>query len=171
MVARDLGSTHDDLTRRLPADPTRSPMTGQPVNAYQTPTADEDASAMDKAAQAAETAKEKAGDATHAAREQASHAVHAATGKVDAQRDTVAGSLDTVATQLRERAEMIPGGERTTEAAQTAARGIESASGYVREHDVNDMMSDLERVVRSHPTESLIVALAAGFLVGRMVKS
>jgi ElaB/YqjD/DUF883 family membrane-anchored ribosome-binding protein len=107
-----------------------------------------------------------AGQAREKATETLSHATEAA----DAQRDTVAGGLDTVATQLRDRAEMIPGGDRTTQIAQTAAERVEGVSTYVRDHEVSDMMSDLETVVRTHPMESLAVALAAGFLVGRMFK-
>jgi ElaB/YqjD/DUF883 family membrane-anchored ribosome-binding protein len=52
-----------------------------------------------------------------------------------------------------------------------AADRLEDVSGYMREHEVSDMMSDLESLVRSHPTESLVVALAAGFLLGRALKS
>jgi ElaB/YqjD/DUF883 family membrane-anchored ribosome-binding protein len=131
----------------------------------------------DKASEVAGTAKEKASELTGTAREKASELTGTAreklsgtTDTIDAQRDTVAGGLDTVATQLRDRAETIPGGEKTTQVAQTAAAKLENASGYLREHEVSDMMTDVERLVRNHPTESLVVALAAGFLVGRMFK-
>jgi ElaB/YqjD/DUF883 family membrane-anchored ribosome-binding protein len=113
----------------------------------------------------------KVSEKANQAREQASHAAHEAQRKVDAQRDTVAGGLGTVATQLRDRAETIPGGDKSTQVAQNAAQRIEGASEYVREHEVSEMMTDLERLVRTHPTESLVVAAAAGFLVGRMFKS
>lgn len=155
----------------MPTTPAGHAAAESTATSYQKPESNDDAPMREKASDATEQARVKAGEAAHAAREQASEKLDAAQQSVDAQRDTVAGGLDTVATQLRERAEMFPGGDATTHAAQTAARGIESASGYVREHDVNQMMSDLERVVRSHPTESLVVALAAGFLVGRMFKS
>jgi ElaB/YqjD/DUF883 family membrane-anchored ribosome-binding protein len=123
--------------------------------------------AKDKAADMAGTAKDKASELTGAAREKLS----GTTETIDAQRDTVAGGLDSVATQLRDRAETIPGGEKTTQLAQTAADKIETASGYLRETEVSDMMTDVEGFVRSHPTESLVIALAAGFLLGRAIKS
>jgi ElaB/YqjD/DUF883 family membrane-anchored ribosome-binding protein len=41
----------------------------------------------------------------------------------------------------------------------------------MREHEVSDMMTDVEGFVRSHPTESLVIALAAGFMLGRAFKS
>jgi ElaB/YqjD/DUF883 family membrane-anchored ribosome-binding protein len=124
----------------------------------------------ERVAETAEHARERATEMADHARERAGEVLTTATDTVDAQRDTVAGGLDTVATQLRDRAEMIPGGERTTHIAQTAADRIEGVSGYVREHEVSDMMTDLETLVRAHPMESLAVALAAGFLVGRMFK-
>jgi len=127
-------------------------------------------SAKDKATEMAGTAKDKASELTSTAREKLS-GLSGGTETIDAQRDTVAGGLDTVATQLRDKAETIPGGEKTTQIAQNAAEKIETASSYLRENEVGDMMSDVERLVRSRPTESLVVALAAGFLVGRAFKS
>lgn len=134
-------------------------------------------SVKDKASDMADTARDKAGEATQVARDKASEATAAAKDKlsdatdtIDGQRDTVAGGLDSVASQLRDRAETIPGGDKTTQMAQTAAVKIESASGYLRENEVSDMMTDVERLVRTHPTESLVVALAAGFLLGRAMK-
>ena len=73
--------------------------------------------AKDKATDMAGTAKDKASELTDTAKEKLS----GATESIDGQRDTVAGGLDSVATQLRDRAEMIPGGEKTTQIAQTAA--------------------------------------------------
>lgn len=126
--------------------------------------------AKDKATEVAGTAKDKATELTSTAKEKLS-GLSGGTESIDAQRDTVAGGLDTVATQLRDKAETIPGGEKTTQIAQNAAEKIETASSYLRENEVSDMMTDVERLVRSHPTESLVVALAAGFLVGRAFKS
>lgn len=131
----------------------------------------------DKATEMAGTAKDKVSDMTGTAKDKvtdvagtAKEKLGGATQTVDAQRDTVAGGLDTVATQLRDRAETIPGGERTTQLATTAADKIETASSYLRENEVSDMMSDVERFVRQRPTESLVIALAAGFLLGRAIK-
>jgi ElaB/YqjD/DUF883 family membrane-anchored ribosome-binding protein len=135
-------------------------------------------SVKDRATDMAGTARDKVSDVTSTARDKVSSATDTARGAmgsatetVNQQRDTVAGSLDTVATTLRDNAETIPGGERTTQIAQTAAEKIETASGYLREHEVSDMMSDVEGFVRTHPTESLVIALAAGFLLGRTIRS
>ena len=55
--------------------------------------------------------------------------------------------------------------------AHTAADKLETTADYVREHDVRDMMGDVEQFVKSHPGQSLIAAAAVGFLVGRAFRS
>ena len=55
-------------------------------------------------------------------------------------------------------------------AAHDAADKVEATAQYVRQHDVQDMMADLENLVRRHPGQSLIAAAAVGFLLGRAFK-
>lgn len=114
--------------------------------------------------------KERAGQAADKAREKAGEFTHQATDAIDARRGQASEAMDTAATQIRDRGESLPGGERTTEMASMAADKVEATSSYVRDHDVQDMMSDLETLVRNHPTQSLVAAAAAGFLVGRMLR-
>lgn len=114
--------------------------------------------------------KERAGQVADQAREKAGEFAHQATDAVDARRDQASETMHTAATQIRERGESLPGGERTTEMASMAADKVEATSAYVREHDVQDMMSDLETLVRNHPTQSIVAAAAVGFLVGRMLR-
>ncbi len=66
---------------------------------------------------------------------------------------------------------IIPGGEKTTKAAQGAADQMEKAAGYLRDHDVSSMGEDVVELVKSHPKESIVVALAAGLLLGRALRS
>ena len=115
--------------------------------------------------------QEKAGQAASQAREKVGAMADSATEAVDDHREQASEVMDNAANQIRERGESLPGGERTTEIASMAADKVEATSDYVREHDVKDMMSDLETLVRNHPTQSLVVAAAAGFLVGRMLRS
>ena len=91
--------------------------------------------------------------------------------KADAGRERAAEGMHTAAEQVREKAEQLPGGERTGEIVQKAADKMDSAAGYMREHDVNEMMTDFQQIVRDHPRESLIAAAAVGFLVGRAMRS
>jgi ElaB/YqjD/DUF883 family membrane-anchored ribosome-binding protein len=91
--------------------------------------------------------------------------------RADAGRERAAEGMHTAAEQVREKAEQLPGGERTGQIAHKAADTMESAAGYMREHDVNEMASDLQQIVRDHPREALIAAAAVGFLVGRAMRS
>lgn len=156
--------------RDLDRDPTLAgtssrPTTGAPPATGRQQTDQQSGGGMDagqmkdKAAQAAGQAKEKAGEMAHSA-----------TQAIDDRREQASSMMGTAAEQLRERGESLPGGERTTEMAAMAADKVEATSTYIREHDVNDMMTDLETLVRNHPTQSLIAAAAAGFLVGRMLR-
>lgn len=47
---------------------------------------------------------------------------------------------------------------------------LQDAARYVREHDVDDMRHDLEDEVRASPIRSLLIASAAGFLLGRLIR-
>lgn len=91
--------------------------------------------------------------------------------RADAGRERAAEGMHTAAEQVREKAEQLPGGEHTGQIAHKAADTMESAAGYMREHDVNEMASDLQQIVRDHPREALIAAAAVGFLVGRAMRS
>lgn len=127
-------------------------------------------SMTDKATEMAGTAKDKATEMAGTAKDKVTDVAGSATDTVDAQRDSVAGGLDKVATTLRDRADQIPGGDKTTQMAQTAAERLQTASSYIKQNEVSDMMTDVESFVRTHPTESLVVALAAGFLLGRTIR-
>jgi ElaB/YqjD/DUF883 family membrane-anchored ribosome-binding protein len=91
--------------------------------------------------------------------------------KIDENRDAAAGGLDKAATALHEKAESIPGGEKVTNLAHATADKLTATSRYVREHDVNRMMGDVETLVKNNPGPSLIAAAVVGFLVGRAFSS
>jgi ElaB/YqjD/DUF883 family membrane-anchored ribosome-binding protein len=92
-------------------------------------------------------------------------------GKIDENRGPAADKLHDVASTLHEKADSLPGGEKVADLAHSAADKVEATAGYVRDHDVQDMMADLENVVRRHPGQSLVAAAAVGFLLGRAFRS
>jgi ElaB/YqjD/DUF883 family membrane-anchored ribosome-binding protein len=47
---------------------------------------------------------------------------------------------------------------------------MESAAGYLREHNTEDMVGDLEKYVKAHPTTALAGAVVAGFFIGRILR-
>ena len=55
--------------------------------------------------------------------------------------------------------------------AHATAEKLSSTAGYVREHDVNTMMADVETLVKNNPGPSLLAAAVIGFLVGHAFRS
>jgi len=90
---------------------------------------------------------------------------------VDASRESAASSLDSAASEIRAKADALPGGAQVSRFARRAADKIGGAAQYVREHDVKDVMSEVESFVKDHPTQALIGAVVVGFLAGRSMRS
>lgn len=115
----------------------------------------------------AQNVKEKVTDTAKKTKDKVSDFGRQATEQVDAQRGPAAETLAGAASTLHEKAESLPGGETVRSVAHSTADKLESTAGYIREHDVKAMMSDIEDVVRRNPGPSLLVAATIGFLVGR----
>ena len=54
-----------------------------------------------------------------------------------------------------------------TSIAHATAEKISSTADYVREHDVKQMIGDVETLVKNNPGPSLLIAAVFGFLVAR----
>jgi hypothetical protein len=83
-----------------------------------------------------------------------------AAATIETKRIPAADALDRAAEVLERKA-------HNWEKGQQAARGLHNAAHYVRDHDVDTMRFDLERVIRRNPGYSLGAAAALGFLFGR----
>jgi hypothetical protein len=81
--------------------------------------------------------------------------------RADQARTGAAAGLDTVASTLHQQ------GDRVASAAHSAADAVSSGAEYLRDNDVQTMMSDLMEVIRRNPGPSLIGAAALGFMLGR----
>lgn len=131
-------------------------------------------STVDKAKDVAGQAQEKATQAVDTAKEKAGQAADQATTKVDAGMDKAAGGLETLAGTLRERGESMGGSGGTASAVQTAATTaagtLDSAAQYLREKDTDQLMADLEALVREKPVQSLLVAAGVGFLLSKALR-
>jgi ElaB/YqjD/DUF883 family membrane-anchored ribosome-binding protein len=82
--------------------------------------------------------------------------------------DKAASGLGAAAEKLREQGEQ-QGGKAGTYAT-TVADKLESASGYLREKDSDQILTDLEELVRAKPMESLLAAAGIGLLLSRIIK-
>ena len=87
--------------------------------------------------------------------------------KIDENRDAAASGLQKAATALHDNAGSLPGGGKVSGLAHDAANTLTSTANYVRDHDVNKMMADVESLVKNNPGPSLLVAVGIGFLLGR----
>ncbi len=115
----------------------------------------------------AQNVKDKVADVAATARQKVSDAGKQANDKIDEKRGPAADALESAASTIHEKAENLPGGETVKNVAHSAAEKLESTAGYIREHDVKAMLSDVEEMVKRNPGPSLLIAVALGFLIGR----
>jgi ElaB/YqjD/DUF883 family membrane-anchored ribosome-binding protein len=88
--------------------------------------------------------------------------------KLDKGTDQAASGLEQAADKLREQAEGSSG--MPAQAGVKVAEGMENAAGYLREHDTEAIIGDLEKYVKTHPTTALAGAVVAGFFIGRILR-
>ncbi len=115
----------------------------------------------------AQNVKDKVTDTAARAKQKVSDAGRQASDKIDEKRGPAADALQSAASTIHEKAEDLPGGETVKSVAHSAADKLESTAGYIREHDVKAMLSDVEEIVKRNPGPSLLIAVAVGFLIGR----
>ncbi len=110
----------------------------------------------DKAGDYVDTAKEKAGQARAAVMEQTEQG-----------RQKAATGLDSAADQLRER---LSGEGMQGQVGTKVADSLEKTADYLREHETSEIWDDIEQYVQDHPMQAAVGALAAGFLIGRVIR-
>ena len=114
---------------------------------------------------------EKLSDTAGQVKEKVAVLGRSAADKVDENRDAAASGLQKAASALHDKAESLPGGEKITSIAHAAADRMSSTADYVRDHDVDGMMKDVESLVKNNPGRSLLAAAVIGFLLGRTFSS
>jgi ElaB/YqjD/DUF883 family membrane-anchored ribosome-binding protein len=82
-------------------------------------------------------------------------------------RSGAAEHVETAASAVRDAAADLPGGRRVREFAQATADRMSSTADYVRSHDLNDVMADVQSLVTRHPGPALAAAAIVGFVVAR----
>jgi ElaB/YqjD/DUF883 family membrane-anchored ribosome-binding protein len=120
---------------------------------------------------ATHAATEKASEAASQVKDKVSDLGQTAIDKIDENRSAAASGLKSAASALHKNAENLPGGEKVTSLAHSAADNLSSTAEYVRDHDVKSMMADVEQLVKKNPGPSLLAAAVVGFLVGRAFSS
>lgn len=105
--------------------------------------------------------------ATARAKDKAADLGQTAADTLDSQRGAAASGLSSAADAIRSRADQLPGGDTVSELAHSAADKLTSTADYVRQNDLQSMLTDVEQVVKRNPGPSLLAAAFVGFLVGR----
>ena len=54
---------------------------------------------------------------------------------------------------------------------RSAADSVQRAAHYVQAHSVKDVLNGIERAARRRPVAAIGIAVVAGFLVGRAIRS
>lgn len=111
--------------------------------------------------------RERATAVSEQAQEMGARTADAARDAAESGREGAAGMLERTAERIEQRSD--EGGMQGA-AAGKAAEGMQAAAGYLKEHDTGELIEDVEHYVRSHPMRSLAGAVAAGFLVGRILR-
>ena len=114
--------------------------------------------------EAAQVAKERA----HAVWDDAKETTRS---KLNEQKDAAAQGIGDVAGALREAAQRRDDSDGLGRLGASAADGLERLSGALRNKDVGTMLRDVESFARQQPVAFFGLALAAGFLAVRFVKS
>lgn len=113
---------------------------------------------------------DQTGSKVDQAKETGREAAETARKQLDERRGQAAEGMRGAADKMRERADSLPGGQRSTEAAQVAADKVEGIASYLSQHNFDEMTNDLAKVARRKPKESLIAAAGAGLLVGWVIR-
>jgi ElaB/YqjD/DUF883 family membrane-anchored ribosome-binding protein len=124
-------------------------------------------SAVDKVKQTADDLRSKdPSEIVDDARAKAAEVGDAAASKVDSAMTATGEQMSTLAQTVREKAPEGKAGEVAVKAADALDRGGE----YLQTADLQMVRTDLERVIREHPIESLLVGVGIGYLVARATR-
>jgi len=131
------------------------------------------ATMCDVADQAKETAGQVADQTKQAARQVIDQARDQATSKLGSQKDNAAAGLNSVAQALRQTGEHLREQDQTgvTSYIDGAADQVEQLSTYLQNHDIGQLVDDVEYFARRRPALFVGGAFVLGILGARFLKS
>jgi ElaB/YqjD/DUF883 family membrane-anchored ribosome-binding protein len=90
--------------------------------------------------------------------------------RINDAREPAAQQLENAAAKIHESADQLPGGPRVQRIAHLTGEKLGATANYIRNHELDHVLTDVGRAVRQNPKESMLAAVAAGFLAGIMLK-
>ena len=109
--------------------------------------------------------KEEVSEKVSAAKEKVAEFGRKAVDSIDAQRAPAANALDKSAAALSQT------GDKVGNAVRATGDKLRASADYLRETDVQGMVSDVNELVKRYPGQSLAIAAVAGFLLARVMRS
>lgn len=102
----------------------------------------------------------------------AEQAQETATSQLSSQKERAASTLSTLAGTLRESGQNLRQDQpQIASLTDQAAERVEGISEYIREHDVRELVGEIESFARREPAIFLGAAFAVGFLAARFLKA
>ena len=102
------------------------------------------------------------------AKTRASAVGQAVVDRVDATRDVAAGALHGASESLHSKAKHLPpGGQKL---AHSAADHLDSAAGYMAEHDTSEIVADAGSLLKRNPGKTLVLGMVLGCMVGWLLR-
>lgn len=168
VVPSHVGATPSSATARAGSiGSTSGPSSGQTLGSSQRSQGGQGGASIDQA-------KQQATQAMGTARQKAGQVAEQATAKADQGIDQAATGLDKAADLIRDKSRQVGGqggaGATAQNVAGTAAAQLDRAARYLEGKDTDQLVADLEALVRRKPTETLLVAAGVGFLLSRIVR-
>jgi hypothetical protein len=147
-----------DIERSMAMTPTGASGSSQP---YSSDSRDEPERPV---RETAEAARERAGEMWDDAK-------RTTQSRLNEQKNSAADGIEEVAEALRDASRKHEGDDAVGRLTGAAAQGLERISGTLRNKDVNAMLQDMESFARQQPAAFFGLALAAGFITVRLMKS
>ena len=112
--------------------------------------------------------KDRVSDVTSKMKDKAGQMAETMSERFGQQRENAAKTLGRAASAVHETADSIPGRlDKVVSLTHNIADGMESTASYLHGHDFSQMGKDVMGFCRRYPKQSLVAALAVGFLIGR----
>jgi hypothetical protein len=117
----------------------------------------------DSAAEALDAVSRAASDA----KARASRVGQAVVDRVDETRDVAASALHDASEALHSQAKHLPNAQKL---AHSAANKLDSAAGYIAEHDASEMLADGRSFMKRNPGKTLLLGMVLGCTVGWLLR-
>jgi ElaB/YqjD/DUF883 family membrane-anchored ribosome-binding protein len=85
-------------------------------------------------------------------------------------KTSVSDSLRSAAAAIRDKAEGASENSNLSHYGHQASRWLNASADYVRDMEFHAVKSDIEETVRRNPGRSLVIAAAAGLIIGTMFR-